>query len=119
MSYKGMNVQTGRAIHDIDHLNQSVKDVLLTPTVSRLMRRDYGSHLFNLIDQAANPATHLRLYAAIAIALLRWEPHLQLSRIQIRQQSNGQSIVDIEGFQLVNNQRRAVSLQAPINGESA
>ena len=75
-----MNAQTGRAIHDIDHLNQSVKDVLLTPTVSRLMRRDYGSQLFNLIDQAANPATHLRLYAAIAIALLRWEPRLKMVR---------------------------------------
>ncbi|MDO9177435.1 MAG: GPW/gp25 family protein [Agitococcus sp.] len=119
MSYKGLNAQTGRAIYDIDHLRQSVKDVLLTPTVSRLMRREYGSQLFNLIDQAANPATHLRLYAAIAIALLRWEPRLQLSRIQISQQSNGQSIVDIEGFQLVNNQRRAVSLKAPISGELA
>lgn len=116
---KGMNAKTGRAIYDIDHLNQSVGDVLLTPNVSRLMRREYGSQLFNLIDQAANPALHLRLYAAIAMALLRWEPRLQLSRIQISQQSNGQSIVDIEGFQIVNNQRRAVSLKAPINGELA
>jgi phage baseplate assembly protein W len=119
MNYKGMNAKTGRAIYDIEHLRQSIRDVLLTPSVSRLMRREYGSELFNLIDQAANPALHLRLYAAIAMALLRWEPRLQLSRIQISQQSDGQSMIDIEGFQLVNQKRRAISIKAPINGELA
>jgi len=114
MTYKGMNAQNGRAIYDINHLNQSIKDILLTPVVSRLMRREYGSQVFNLIDQAANPATHLLLYAAIATALLRFEPRLQLSRIQISSQSNGQSIIDIDGVCLLNNQRRAVSLTAPI-----
>lgn len=115
MNYKGMNAKTGRAIHDVDHLNQSVTDILLTPVVSRVMRRAYGSQVFNLIDQAANPATHLRLYAAIATSLIRFEPRLQLSRIQISSQMDGQSIVDITGFNVVNNQRKAVSLTVPMS----
>jgi len=113
-TYKGMNAKTGRAISDIDHLHQSVSDVLLTPTVSRVMRRDYGSELFNLIDQAGNPATYLRLYAAIATALLRFEPRLQLSRIQIKPSMDGQHLIDIEGVFIVNNQRKAISITTPL-----
>lgn len=117
MTYKGMNAQTGRAITDIDHLKQSINDVLFTPTVSRIMRRDYGSELFNLIDGAGNPATYLRLYAAIATALLRFEPRLQLSRIQITPAINGQHLIDIDGVFIVNNKRKAVSITTPLGAE--
>lgn len=117
MNYKGMNAKTGRAVYDTDHLTQSVQDILLTPQVSRVMRRDYGSGLFNLIDQAGNAAMHLRLYAAIATALLRFEPRLQLSRIQITANSNGQHFIDIDGVFISQDQRKAVSITAPLGAQ--
>lgn len=114
MIYKGMNAKTGRAIYDINHLNQSVKDILTTPLVSRLMRLNYGSTIFEFLDSPAHNQSPIQLYAAIATALVRFEPRLQLTRIQISSQANGQSIIDIEGSQLVNGQRKAVSLTTNI-----
>ncbi|MGL5293614.1 MAG: GPW/gp25 family protein, partial [Aeromonas sp.] len=48
MSWKGMNATTGRTISSTDHIIQSVRDILITPVGSRVMRRDYGSELFYL-----------------------------------------------------------------------
>ena len=36
MSYIGMNSKTGRTINDMDHINQSIKDILTTPIVREL-----------------------------------------------------------------------------------
>lgn len=57
--YSGMNNTSGKAITDIDHLRQSVRDILLTPQGSRIARREYGSLLSALIDQPQNPALRL------------------------------------------------------------
>ena len=46
----GMNVLNGRSLTGLDHLKQSIADILNTPIGSRVMRRDYGSKLFSLID---------------------------------------------------------------------
>ncbi len=47
--YSGMNNTSGKVITDIDHLRQSVRDILLTPQGSRIARREYGSLLSALI----------------------------------------------------------------------
>ncbi|MBJ3641459.1 baseplate assembly protein, partial [Salmonella enterica subsp. enterica serovar Weltevreden] len=46
--YSGMNASSGHAITDNEHIAQSIGDILLTPIGSRVMRRAYGSQLFNL-----------------------------------------------------------------------
>jgi phage baseplate assembly protein W len=78
-----MNRQTGRAIDDSAHIAQSIGDILTTRLGTRLMRREYGSQLVDLIDQPGNAATLLLCYAAIAMSLMRWEPRIQLSRVQL------------------------------------
>jgi phage baseplate assembly protein W len=40
---QGMNRNTGRKLSGVDHLRQSIVDILTTPIGSRVMRRDYGS----------------------------------------------------------------------------
>ncbi|QNM96390.1 GPW/gp25 family protein [Chitinimonas koreensis] len=82
-AYLGMHASTGRSLADDDHIAQSVADILTTPVGSRLMRREYGSQLFDLIDQPANGATAIRLNAAAVMALMRWEPRIRLSRVAI------------------------------------
>lgn len=80
---KGMNATTGRTIADLDHLYQSIGRILSTPLGSRIARRDFGSDLPDLIDGPSNGAMLVRLYAAVATALMRWEPRLQLTRVQV------------------------------------
>ena len=69
MSYIGMNSKSGRTITDMDHINQSIKDILTTPIGSRIERRNYGSLLFLLLDNPNTEATKLRVISATVLAL--------------------------------------------------
>lgn len=80
---KGMNATTGRALSGLAHLYQSIAKILTTPRGSRIARRDFGSDLFELIDAPTNGTTRTRLFAAVATALMRWEPRLKLTRVQL------------------------------------
>lgn len=77
----GMNKQTGRRISDIDHIRQSIADIMLTPIGSSVMRRDYGSLLPELLDHPANGANTLRMMTATVMALGRWEPRIAINKI--------------------------------------
>lgn len=95
---QGMDVSTGKPISDEAHLAQSIADILSTPIGSRVMRRDYGSLLFELIDKPINGAIRLLLQAATAIALRRWEPRLQLTRVTLAgEPAAGRLTIRIEG----------------------
>ncbi|SEA50544.1 hypothetical protein SAMN05444680_102685 [Variovorax sp. YR216] len=95
----GMDRITGRPIDAIEHLRQSVADILGTPIGSRLMRRTYGSQLPELIDQPDNGTTRVRAYSAIAGALMKWEPRLRLSRLQLFSGARpGQVVLEIDGI---------------------
>lgn len=82
MSVTGLDMTTGRELSGIDHLRQSVRDILATPIGSRVMRRDYGSNLPELIDQNLTPLTMAQIYAATVDALRKWEPRIRISRVQ-------------------------------------
>ncbi len=94
----GMDKTTGQKLEGNAHLAQSIGDILSTPLGTRVMRRDYGSMLFDLIDQPINGATRLLLYGAAAVALQRWEPRLRLKRIAIGIGNNpGEIVIALEG----------------------
>lgn len=80
----GMDRTTGLALDGIGHLRQSVRDILTTPLGSRVMRRDYGSALPDLVDSNLTGLTLAQLYAATADALRRWEPRLRVTRVQAK-----------------------------------
>lgn len=79
----GMNAVTGKRLEGDAHLAQSIGDILTTPIGTRPLRRDYGSALFELIDQPMNALGRLRVFAAVADALRRWEPRLRITRIAL------------------------------------
>jgi phage baseplate assembly protein W len=114
----GMNASTGRALSGHDHIFQSIAQIMTTPRGSRLQRRMFGSELFNLVDSPNNLATRLRVYAAIATALMRQEPRLQLRRVGLTEiTSSGSAVFDIEGVVDVTGEaiatRVAVSARSP------
>lgn len=108
----GMNAITGKAIEGLAHLRQSIADILTTPIGSRVMRRDYGSLLPELIDQPLNGATVVQVYAATAIALMRWEPRLRLHRVQLSSSAAGAASIEIEGTRtdIASNERTRITI---------
>ena len=81
--YTGMDAITGRALDGMDHLRQSVRDILTTPIGSRVMRRDYGSALPDLVDANVTGLTIAQFYAATADALARHEPRLHITKVAL------------------------------------
>ncbi|MEW7978507.1 MAG: GPW/gp25 family protein [Candidatus Sedimenticola endophacoides] len=51
---QGMHAITGQHLAGEAHLRQSIIDILTTPLGTRVMRRDYGSRLFELVDAPIN-----------------------------------------------------------------
>lgn len=96
----GTNAQTGKALGGIDHLRQSIRDILTTPVGTRCMRHEYGSRLFQLIDAPMNQATILAIYTATFEALERWEPRLRATRVQAVSARPGAITLDITGIYL-------------------
>jgi phage baseplate assembly protein W len=83
----GVSRQTGKALSGIEHLKQSIIDILLTPLGTRVMRREYGSRLFELIDAPINAGTIIEIVAATAEALDKWEPRIVLERVELADSS--------------------------------
>lgn len=81
---KGLNGLTGGTLDGLDHLRQSVRNILTTPLNSRVMRRDYGSALPDLVDSNLDGLTLAKIYAATADALRRWEPRLRVTNVEVK-----------------------------------
>lgn len=92
----GMNATTGARLDDEAHIRQSVRDILTTPVGSRVMRRQYGSLIPDLIDHPGNAANRLRLMSATVMAVLRWEPRLAISQTSIDIDDAGNVVIDLD-----------------------
>nr|WP_329609001.1 GPW/gp25 family protein [Halomonas janggokensis] len=110
----GMNAHTGRTLDTNAHLRQSVADILTTPIGSRVMRRDYGSLLPELIDQPLDGPTALRAYSATVVALMTWEPRLRVQQItrQVSTQRPGRLTLSITARRRDTGER--VALEVPL-----
>ncbi|WP_231292883.1 GPW/gp25 family protein [Sphingopyxis sp. MC1] len=94
-----MDRSTGAPLDGDAHLAQSIGDILTTPVGTRVMLRDYGSMLFELIDRPINAATRLLMLAASADAIARWEPRIRLTRVNFSTTgADGRVALDIEGY---------------------
>ncbi len=104
MSVTGLDMTSGSAVSGVDHLRQSVRDILITPVGSRVMRRDYGSGLADLIDQNLTPLTLAQIYAASVDALRKWEPRLCVTRVQAEalpeEMEDGRLSITVDGIYL-------------------
>ena len=103
-SMDGINASTGKRLGGLQHLRQSISDILRTPIGSRVMRREYGSRLFQLVDAPMNRSTLLDLYAATAEALERWEPRFRLLQVQAVNAAPGRIELDLTGEYLPDGQ---------------
>lgn len=100
----GTSATTGKRIEGIAHLRQSISDILTTPVGSRVMRRDYGSRLFELTDSPSNSETVAEIYAATAEAIARWEPRFDLTLVRLVTAGPGSIELDLHGNYLPDGQ---------------
>ncbi len=96
-SESNMNVNTGKKISEIAHIKQSIANILSTPIGSRVMRRDYGSRLFERIDQPINGELIAEIYSDIVEAISTWEPRFEVEQVTLQSIDKGKIVIDLEG----------------------
>jgi uncharacterized protein len=92
---RGMSRDAGTDLGGIDHLRQSVIDILTTPKGTRVMRREYGSDLPRLVDRPINQSLIAAIRAETVDALSRWEPRLRCERVQLNEVGQGFITMDL------------------------
>ena len=63
---------------------QNIDVILTTPIGTRVMRRDFGSNLYDFIDASADTGTLLGIYGATYEAIARWEPRVSVDKVRVR-----------------------------------
>lgn len=101
----GIDASNGKRLSGVDHLKQSIRDILTTRIGTRVMRRDYGSRLPELVDNPMNELLKVELFAATAEALAKWEPRFRLDRVYLSDASaDGRIVLTLEGRILINDE---------------
>ncbi|AYG46224.1 phage baseplate protein [Pseudomonas sp. Leaf58] len=98
----GLDRRTGQPLTGLNHLKQSIEDILTTPLGSRRMRPDYGSNLRRFVDLPVNEGWKSAVQAEVARALGRWEPRVQLERVKVVSVLDGQIGLELTGRYLGN-----------------
>ena len=98
---QGMNINTGRSIQDMEHLRQSITNILSTPIGSRIMRRDYGSRLFKRLDAPQTGELLAEIYADVVEALFSYEPRFEVTNVSVVSMDQGHLILDVTGKYLI------------------
>lgn len=93
----GMHRATGAPLTDeLADIVQSVQTIITTPVGSRIRRRAFGSRLFDLIDSPATPAGSLRVIAAAADAVERWESRVRVLRGTLSPGFDGRATLSVD-----------------------
>lgn len=100
-----MNVNTGKTISEIAHIKQSITNILTTPLGSRIMRRDFGSRLFERIDQPINGELIAEIYSDIVEAISTWEPRFEVEQVILQSIDKGKIVIDLEGSYVKDGQK--------------
>ena len=91
-----MSRTIGQRLGMLAHIRQSVADILITQIGSRVMRRTYGSLLSALLDQPDNQLTQTRVFAAVASALMRWEPRIEIEKMSVARYAERPGFVELQ-----------------------
>lgn len=92
-----MDNLTGKPLVGLAHLRQSIADILTTPIGSRVMRRDYGSRIFQRIDAPITGELVAEIYADVVEALFNYEPRFEVSNVSVVSIADGKIVLDLEG----------------------
>lgn len=66
-------------------IEESIKDILITPLGSRVMRPEYGSLIYTLIDRKVDDSFKAKLTRYTAQAIVKWEKRVKLKGVRLNQ----------------------------------
>ncbi|EAI2796424.1 TPA: GPW/gp25 family protein [Campylobacter jejuni] len=70
-------------------IEESIKDILTTPLGSRVMRPEYGSLLYTLIDRKIDDDFRVKLTRYTAEAISKWEKRVKLKGVRLNKMQEG------------------------------
>ena len=79
----GLSHDTGLLLSDWDHVEQSIQVILTTRLGQRVLRRDFGSEVPDLVGKPMTTRVLLAFYVAVAGAIARWEPRFEVTKCEI------------------------------------
>lgn len=101
---QGMDEKTGKYLNGVEYLKQSIKTIITTRIRARVMRRNFGSNVFNRIDNPINGETIAEIYSDIVEALFNFEPNFSLNKLAVNSIDEEKLVLDLEGEMLENGQ---------------
>ncbi|EKG31390.1 MULTISPECIES: GPW/gp25 family protein [Pseudomonas syringae group] len=93
----GMDRETGLPLSGLDHLRQSIADILTTPEGSRRIRPEYGSKLARFVDLPVTAGWRSAVQAEVSRAIGRWEPRVKLQSVRAISVIDGQVTFALKG----------------------
>ena len=104
---------TGRIVQASgpEKLRENIVHILLTGVGERVMRRDYGGGLRQLVHDPNNDALRAIVQRQIAQSIGKWEPRVQVEEITVTQQ---ESTLIAEIRYSIRRTRQPQSLSVPI-----
>lgn len=66
-------------------IEESIKDILLTPLGSRVMLPNYGSRLFELVDRRVDDSFRADLAWYVIEAVGRWEKRVKIQKVRLNE----------------------------------
>jgi phage baseplate assembly protein W len=91
-----MDRRTGKPLSGREEIEQSIDEILSTPRGERVMRADYGSDLFLLVDIGMDASGKAKLAQATADAIARHERRVRITRVVTRAEP-GELHYDVHG----------------------
>lgn len=81
MSSTGIDARTGKVLAGWDHVLQSVQTIYGTRIGSRVMRRQFGGGVAELLGRRATQQVISLYRLLVVLALERWEPRVKVRSI--------------------------------------
>jgi len=69
-------------------IEESIKDILLTPIGSRVMLLDYGSKIFELVDKKVDDEFRASFTLYVIQAVSKWEKRVSLDEVRLISREN-------------------------------
>jgi phage baseplate assembly protein W len=80
----GVDAHGHMAMHRLeDQVRQSIALILRTAKGERVMRPDFGSGLHKLVFEPMTPTTFARVQHEVREALIRFEPRIEVNRVEV------------------------------------
>jgi uncharacterized protein len=91
----GIHAATAAPLTADADIRHSIGVILTTPIGTRVMRRSFGSYLFDLVDSPGTPTGALKVIAAAADAIERWEPRVAFVSGRITEDGTGRAVLTV------------------------